>query len=102
MKVLTRDEANALGRGECKLSRDIDGPFLDTGFWINEIDPYLVIHVPVVEAMGRACGMKSAEEYAALEAKVEDLKAQVAEYGEQAAEFEKALDGIAALKAVAA
>lgn len=38
---------------KCAVSGDIDGPFIDTGVWVRHHDPYLYLHVPVVEYWAR-------------------------------------------------
>lgn len=100
MKVIDRQEANERGLGDCILTGDIDGPFLDTGYLIQEIDPYVTIHVPVVEAMGREVGMVTAKEHDDLKAEISNLQSLVAEYGEKVDELHRALDGADAYKSL--
>lgn len=53
----------------CILTRDVDGPFLDTKRWVDL--EYGYIHVPFVEEMGRAVGMVPAAEVASLQERLE-------------------------------
>lgn len=59
--------------GFCIFTKDVEGPFLDTGRWIDQIDPYGYVHVPFVEEMGRAVGMVPAGEVEALKERVDVL-----------------------------
>jgi translation elongation factor EF-Tu-like GTPase len=55
-----------LAPGCCVLTGDIDGPFLDTGFVVNQetvgLFPRAYLHVPLVKQMGVAVGMVTHEE----------------------------------------
>lgn len=63
--------------GKCLVTGDFDGPFIDTGCWASVDDPYVYLHVPLIEYYGRELlGMVSQE-------KVEELKTQVAEQAEE-------------------
>jgi hypothetical protein len=52
-----------LAPGCCVLTGDIDGPFLDTGFVVNQetvgLFPRAYLHVPLVKQMGAAVGRTS-------------------------------------------
>lgn len=66
--------------GKCLVTGDFDGPFIDTGCWASVDDPYVYLHVPLVEYYGRELlGMVS-------KARVEELEAELASLE---AEFEK-------------
>lgn len=69
--------------GYCIFTKDLDGPYLDTGFWINEIDPYAYIHVPFVETMGRAVGMVPKHEVEALQEKARLMAEELVELREK-------------------
>mgnify|MGYP001573556033 CR=1 FL=1 len=59
---------------KCIVTSDIDGPFIDTGAWAGEVDPYIYLHVPLVEQMARdLLGMVPEEEVASLREAVEHL-----------------------------
>lgn len=65
---------------KCALTGDIDGPFIDTGCWLPEVDPYIYLHVPIVEQMARdLLGMVPEKEVAELEEAVEHLTEVVKE-----------------------
>jgi hypothetical protein len=84
MRIVEKEEA-INGPGLCIFTSDIDGPFLDTGFWVDSwANPYAYIHVPFVEQMGREVGMvarneveRLAERVEAAEAECESLREQV-------------------------
>lgn len=71
MRIVTRAEQPP---AKCAITGDIDGPFIDTGCWLPEADPYIYLHVPVVEQMARdLLGMVPEEEVTALRDAVEHL-----------------------------
>lgn len=85
MVVLTREQVRDSGviavPGTCILTGDGEGPFLDTGVFINAkevggVDPYALISVQKVKDMARAVGMVEADEdrIAELEEKVAELE----------------------------
>lgn len=69
--------------GWCVFTHDIDGPFLDTGININEIDPRGYVHVPFVEAMGRAVGMVPKYEVDALKERLDAMEESFNEVSKQ-------------------
>ena len=78
MRVVDKSEA-INNPGYCIFTKDIDGPFLDTGTWINDINPYGYIHVPMVEAMGREVGMVPRHEVEAIQVKFAAALAELQE-----------------------
>jgi hypothetical protein len=85
---------------KCALTGDIDGPFIDTGTYCANIDPYIYLHVPIVEQMARELlGMVPAAEVEDLKAKVKELTKKVEVLGKADAaikELEELADGVAA------
>jgi hypothetical protein len=86
--------------GKCLASRDTEGPFIDTGCWTREHDPYLYLSVRWVEEQARdLLGMVPAKEveerFAGLELELreqaEKLKA-LERFEEAAAEYTEARD----------
>lgn len=84
--------------GKCLLSGDIDGPFLDTRTYASEIDPYIYIHVPVAEKIGRSVGMVSGQKYENAQEKIAALTAEVERLTAENDEMSKALDAIEWIK----
>ncbi len=77
--------------GRCLASRDTEGPFIDTGCWTREHDPYLYLSVRWVEENARnLLGMVSAKEVDERYGKLEALLSEQAERLEALAEFETA------------
>lgn len=73
--------------GVCVFTRDSEGPFLDTGTYLNAreldgVDPYAYIHVQKVVDMGRAVGMVPKEDVERLQEQVEAYAAKVDELRE--------------------
>lgn len=67
--------------GKCAASRDTEGPFIDTGCWIPEREPYLYLSVRWVEwAAKNLLGMVPA---AQVEKEFEELKQLAKEQGER-------------------
>lgn len=82
--------------GKCIVTGDIDGPFIDTGCYAGEIDPYVYLHVPYVEQAARELlGMVSKEE-------VEKLKADLAEMAAKIGPLQEFVDAHGALDEAAA
>jgi len=82
--------------GVCIFTRDSDGPFLDTGCYLNArdldgADPYAYIHVQKVVDMGRVVGMVPKEEF-------ERLQERVAKQDERVRELEALVDAYTTLK----
>ena len=50
MKIVEKAEQPP---AKCAVTGDIDGPFIDTGAWLPQVDPYIYLHVPLVEQMAR-------------------------------------------------
>jgi hypothetical protein len=77
--------------GRCLASRDVEGPFIDTGCWSREHDPYVYLSVRWFEETARnLLGMVSAQE---VEERFASIQAQVKEQAEKLealAEFETA------------
>ncbi len=72
--------------GKCLVSRDIEGPFIDTGCWAREHDPYLYLSVRWVEEQAvNLLGMVPAKE---VEERFAGLEAQLKEQGEKLAALE--------------
>jgi hypothetical protein len=94
MKVVDRSEA-INNPGYCIFTKDIDGPFLDTGTWINDINPYGYIHVPFVEAMGREVGMVPRSEFERLAEKATAMAEELSELREQADALTKIAEVVA-------
>lgn len=70
---------------KCAVTGDIDGPFIDTGAWCANVDPYIYLHVPYVEQLARdLLGMVPKSEIEELRAKVEELEGRVEDYGKLA------------------
>lgn len=79
--------------GKCLVSRDTEGPFVDTGCWAREHDPYLYLSVRWVEEVGtKLLGMVSHEKYMA---EFEELKALVKEQEERLAALTRFEDAVA-------
>ena len=82
--------------GVCVFTRDSEGPFLDTGTYLNArdldgVDPYCYIHVQKVIDMGRVVGMVPASD-------VERLQLRLDALGEKLKETEKLLDAYTTIK----
>lgn len=68
--------------GKCAVTGDMDGPFIDTGSWARHHDPYIYLHVPLVEYYARELlgmvpkeDLDLVEEYvAACEKELEELR----------------------------
>jgi hypothetical protein len=89
-KIVERAE---IAPAKCAVTGDIDGPFIDTGSWCPNADPYIYLHVPYVEEIAtKLLGMVSKKEVAKLEAKVKDLTEQVEKFA-VAEDALKALEG---------
>ena len=97
MKIV---EKATMPPAKCALTGDIDGPFIDTGTYCANIDPYIYLHVPIVEQMARELlGMVPAAEVEDLKAKVKELTKKVEVLGKADAaikELEELADGVAA------
>ena len=79
MKIVTKDD-NLKPPAKCAVTSDIEGPFLDTGSWLPEVDPYIYLHVPLVEQWARELGFVDREDYDALLKEVEELRSQAESY----------------------
>lgn len=97
MKIV---EKATMPPAKCAVTGDIDGPFIDTGGYCPNVDPYIYLHVPVVEQMARELlGMVPAAEVDELKAKVEELTKKVEVLGKAEAaikDLEELADGVAA------
>jgi hypothetical protein len=88
--------------GKCLASRDTEGPFIDTGCWTREHDPYLYLSVRWFEETARdLLGMVSAQEveerFATVEAQLKEQAERIAElqrFEEAAAEYEEARQAV--------
>ena len=96
-KIVERAE---MPPAKCAVTGDIDGPFIDTGAWCPNVDPYIYLHVPYVEQLAReVLGMVSQDEVEELRKKVAELTAKVeklGEYGEALAKIEELEQEVAA------
>jgi hypothetical protein len=73
--------------GKCLVSRDIEGPFIDTGCWAREHDPYLYLSVRWVEEVAKdLLGMVPAKE---VEERFAGLETQLTEQGKKLAALER-------------
>lgn len=77
MKIVQKD-SGLQAPGWCVFTHDIDGPFLDTERWINEVDPRGYVQVSFVEEMGRAVGMISRSEVEAIQEQLSEAQAELA------------------------
>ena len=82
MRIVNKGDEPLNFPGVCVFTRDAEGPFLDTDTYLNAreldgVDPYAYIHVTKVKDMGRAVGMVEGEKVEALEAELEELRAEV-------------------------
>lgn len=101
MKIVTKDSGlNA--PGYCVFTHDIDGPFLDTKKWINDIDPYGYVQVEYVKEMGRAVGMVDPDDVKALKQRVAEMALELEELRLIAGAIENYRDAEETLEAVAA
>lgn len=58
--------------GQCLVSQDIEGPFIDTGNWAPWVEPYVYLSASYVEGLARdLLGMVPASEVEALRAAIE-------------------------------
>lgn len=81
--------------GKCIVTGDIDGPFIDTGTYAGEIDPYIYLHAPYVEQLARELlGMVPASD-------VEKLQADLVEMAAKIEPLQRFVDAHAALDAAA-
>ena len=63
---------------KCAVTGDIDGPFIDTGSWCQNVDPYIYLHVPWVEEVAwKLLDMIPKAEYEKLEERLEDLEIEI-------------------------
>lgn len=71
---------------KCAVTGDMDGPFIDTGSWVRHHDPYVYLHVPLVEYYARELlGMVSRD-------KLEELEAQLSSYQAEVEELQRFVD----------
>lgn len=88
--------------GRCLASGDVEGPFIDTGKWTREHDPYVYLSVRWIEEVAhKLCKMVSQDDF---EYHVKDLTEQVAKLTEEigalrrfedaATEYEEARQGV--------
>jgi hypothetical protein len=90
--------------GKCLVSRDIEGPFIDTGCWAREHDPYLYLSVRWVEEvaadlLGMVPAKEVEERFAGLEALLKEQGEKLAaleRFEEAAAEYVEARDAVIA------
>lgn len=90
--------------GKCLVSRDIEGPFIDTGCWAREHDPYLYLSVRWVEEvatdlLGMVPAKEVEERFAGLEAQLKEQSEKLAaleRFEEAAAEYVEARDAVIA------
>jgi hypothetical protein len=90
--------------GRCLASRDLEGPFIDTGCWSREHDPYVYLSVRWVEEVAtNLLGMVSEKEvnerFAGLEAQLKEQGeklAALAEFEAAAVEYEAAKERVIA------
>lgn len=79
--------------GKCLASRDTEGPFIDTGCWTREHDPYLYLSVRWVEEVAKdLLGMVPEKE---VEERFAGLEAQLKEQGEKLAALERFEEAVA-------
>lgn len=91
MKIVERAERPP---AKCAVTADIDGPFIDTGAYCPNVDPYIYLHVPLVEQMAREMlGMVPKED-------VEKLTEQVAAFGAQVDQMKAKIESMETLKAL--
>jgi hypothetical protein len=88
--------------GQCTLTADFDGPFVDTEFWINcervGINPHVYIHVPVAEQIGRTVGMVPESVLHSCEKELEDQRQRVIDLEAELNESSRVLDAVDTLK----
>lgn len=78
MAKLVEEAPNA--PGQCLVSQDIDGPFIDAECWAPWRDPYVYLSARWVEEVARdVLDMVPRKE---VEAKIASLEEQLASYGE--------------------
>lgn len=85
MEAKVVDQA-LIAPAKCAVSGDMDGPFIDTGVWVRHHDPYLYIHVPVVEYWARELLDMVPRP------RVEELEAQLASYAEKVTDLQEFVD----------
>jgi hypothetical protein len=89
--------------GKCLASRDVEGPFIDTGSWAREHDPYIYLSVRWVEEVAKdLLGMVPAKEvderFASLEGQLKEQAEKLAaleRFEEAALEYEDARAAVA-------
>lgn len=102
MEVRLVDEAKNRP-GKCLASRDTEGPFIDTGCWAREHDPYVYLSVRWVEEvatdlLGMVPAKEIQERFAGLETLVVEQSEKLAaleRFEEAAAEYVEARDAVA-------
>jgi hypothetical protein len=82
----------------CVFSGSTDGPFLDTGSWLNArqldgVDPYGYISVSFLETMARKVGMVAQSD-------VERLQERIAEQDDRINELTRLVDALGVLSEV--
>lgn len=95
MQVVEKGE---LAPGCCVLTGDIDGPFLDTGFVVNQetvgLFPRAYLHVPLVKQMGVAVGMVTREELNESNRRIHELEDELASAERELSEQQAFIDAI--------
>jgi len=75
---------------QCIVTADQDGPFIDTETWANWRDPYVYLHVPLVEYMARELlGMVPRAEVDELRARIDSYEQEIEGLQEFVAASEK-------------
>lgn len=86
--------------GRCLASRDVEGPFIDTGCWTREHDPYLYISVRWLKEVGRnLLDLSSPEEVAEHLAYTDKLEAENKQLREELASLQTLRDSAKAVVA---
>jgi hypothetical protein len=87
-----------LAPGCCVLTGDIDGPFLDTGFVVNQetvgLFPRAYLHVPLVKQMGAAVGMVTHEELNRQNERIKELEDELESANRELMETQAFVDAI--------
>jgi hypothetical protein len=86
--------------GRCLASRDTEGPFVDTGCWTREHDPYLYLSVRWIKEVGKSLlDLSSPEEVEEHLAYSDELEAENKRLKEELASLETLRDSAKAVVA---
>jgi hypothetical protein len=78
----------------CIVTQRGDGPFVDTGANVTDIDPHVYLKVDVAKDIARCVGMVDQSELDTALARVAELEEQVTEMKEKVTEWERGFEAI--------